>query len=443
MSVDQAAPALVLPRAIRHGKILDVIRVGSGNFLEQYDFFVYGFYAAYIGRAFFPTSSPSASLMLSFATFGAGFLMRPLGAIILGAYIDRHGRRSGLLLSLGMMAVGTLSIAITPGYATLGALAPLIVLIGRLLQGFSAGVELGGVSVYLAEIATPGHRGFYTSWQSASQQVAAVFAALIGVALSSLLTAEEMSDWGWRVPLLIGCAIIPLILWLRSSLTETEAFHRIDKARRASELYQMLSRHWVLVLIGMAMSVLTTTTFYLIAVYTPTFGREALHLNAPGVLAVTFCVGLSNFTWLPIGGAISDRIGRFPLLILIPILAIITAYPALLWLVDAPTFGKLLAVLLLFSSYFGLYNGAMIPLLAELMPPPLRTSGFALAFSLATALFGGFTPLVSTYLIELTGNKASPAFWLILAAAVSLTGALAARRRPNAWEMTDAEQRGI
>jgi MFS transporter, MHS family, citrate/tricarballylate:H+ symporter len=418
-----------LPPASRHRKLVDVFRVAAGNFLEQYDFFVYGFYASYIGRVFFPSGDAAASLMLSFATFGVGFLMRPLGAIVLGAYIDRHGRRTGLLLTLGMMALGTLSIAVTPGYAQIGIAAPIIILIGRLLQGFSAGVELGGVSVYLAEIATPGHQGFYTSWQSASQQIAAVFAALIGVAVTAFLSPADMAAWGWRVPLLVGCAIIPLILWLRSSLTETEAFQKLEKARSASAIFRMVAQNWGLILIGMAMSVLTTTTFYLITVYTPTFGREALHLDATDVLVVTLFTGISNFVWLPIGGAISDRIGRYPLLLLIPVLGIVTAYPVMLWLVAAPSFGKLLMVVLLFSSYFGLYNGAMIPLLAEIMPPQVRTAGFSLAFSLATAVFGGFTPLVSTFLIQSTGNRATPAMWLSLAAAVSLVGVIASRRR--------------
>src|SRR5207244_6962366 len=158
------------------------------------------------------------------ATFGAGFLMRPLGAIVLGAYIDHHGRRKGLILTLALMAVGTLSIAIVPGYAVFGVVAPLLVLLGRLLQGFSAGVELGGVSVYLAEIATPGHKGFFTSWQSASQQVAVMFAALIGVLLSAMLPPEKMAVWGWRVRVLLGCMIVPVVFRLRRSLQETDEF---------------------------------------------------------------------------------------------------------------------------------------------------------------------------------------------------------------------------
>src|SRR5213594_4230184 len=192
----------------RKSKVWSVVRVSSGNFLEMYDFMVFGYYASAIGSAFFPSGNAYLSLMLSLMTFGAGFLMRPLGAIVLGAYTDKHGRRAGLLLTLSLMSVGIFSIACMPGYATIGLLAPLLVLVGRLLQGFSAGMELGGVSVYLSEIATPGHKGFYVSWQSASQQVAVMFAALLGVVLSSVLPPQKMMLWGWRIPLLLGCAIL-------------------------------------------------------------------------------------------------------------------------------------------------------------------------------------------------------------------------------------------
>src|SRR5438445_8668283 len=208
----------------RNSKFWSVIRVSSGNFLEMYDFMVFGYYAAAIGRAFFPSGNAFASLMLSLMTFGAGFLMRPVGALVLGAYTDKHGRRAGLLLTLSLMSVGIFSIGCMPGYATIGLLAPLLVLVGRLLQGFSAGMELGGVSVYLSEIATPGHKGFYVSWQSGSQQVAVMFAALVGVALNAKLPLEKMTAWGWRIPLLLGCVIIPFLFRLIKSLTETAAF---------------------------------------------------------------------------------------------------------------------------------------------------------------------------------------------------------------------------
>jgi MHS family citrate/tricarballylate:H+ symporter-like MFS transporter len=231
----------------RREKIKSVIRVSSGNFLEMYDFFVFGYYAIAIGKTFFPTGSEFAQLMLAFMTFGAGFLMRPLGAIVLGAYIDHHGRRAGLLLTLGLMAIGTLSIALVPGYETLGALAPIIVVVGRLIQGFSAGVELGGVSVYLSEIATPGHKGFYVSWQSGSQQVAVIVVALLGVWLSVIVPPDVMTAWGWRIPFLIGCLIIPLIFVLRRSMQETEEFiERRQSAHHPSprEIVRELVYNW-------------------------------------------------------------------------------------------------------------------------------------------------------------------------------------------------------
>src|SRR5580692_687633 len=231
-------------RSDQNSKIWSVVRVSSGNFLEMYDFMVFGYYASAIGNAFFPSGSPFITLMLSLMTFGAGFLMRPLGAVVLGAYADHHGRRAGLILTLGLMSVGIFSIACMPGYATIGLLAPLLVLAGRLVQGFSAGMELGGVSVYLSEIATPGRKGFYVAWQSASQQVAVMFAALLGIALTSLLSTSQMSRWGWRVALLAGCTLLPLLFFLRRSLEETAEFLARPRRSSASEIVRTLFANW-------------------------------------------------------------------------------------------------------------------------------------------------------------------------------------------------------
>ena len=197
----------------RRAKIQAVFRVCSGNFLEMYDFMIFGYFSAAIGRAYFPARSEFASLMFSMTTFAVGFMIRPLGAIFLGAYIDHIGRRKGLLVTLALMSVGTLTIAMVPGYETIGLFAPIVVVLGRLCQGFSAGVELGGVSVYLSEIATPGHKGFYVSWQSGSQQVAVAFAGVLGYALSNLLSPDDLQAWGWRIPLIIGRLIMPGV-WL-------------------------------------------------------------------------------------------------------------------------------------------------------------------------------------------------------------------------------------
>lgn len=401
-------------------KFSTVIRVTSGNFIEMYDFFLFGFYATYISKAFFPSESEYASLMLTFATFGAGFLMRPLGALLLGGYIDRIGRRKGLVLTLGIMATGTAMVAFIPSYATIGLFAPLLVLVGRLLQGFSAGVELGGVSVYLSEMATPGHKGFYVSWQSASQQVAIIFSAALGYFLNESMSKEVIADWGWRIPFFIGCMIIPIVFQIRRSLQETQEFLAKKHHPSFKEVMKSLTLNWRLVVAGMMLIVMTTVSFYLITVYTPTFGKSVMQLSIMDSLLITLFVGLSNFIWLPVMGALSDRIGRWPIMALFSGLTLLTAYPALNWLVANPSYEHMLVVELWLSFLYASYNGATVVALTEIIPIQIRTTGFSLAYSLATAIFGGFTPLVCTWLIETTGNKASPGYWMAMAGGMGL-----------------------
>jgi len=417
----------------RRQKIDTVLRVTSGNFLEMFDFFLFAYYASHISKTFFPSDSEFASLMATFMTFGAGFLMRPLGAIFLGAYIDRIGRRKGLIVTLSIMAVGTILIAFVPGYATLGVWAPLLVVLGRLLQGFSAGVELGGVSVYLSEIATPGHKGFYVSWQSGSQQLATVVAALIGYGLSRYLEPAAVTAWGWRLPFFFGCLLVPFIFIIRRTLEESPEFlARVRRPPPAAEIFRSLAANWQIVLLGAMMVVMTTVSFYLITAYTPTFGKTVLKLSETDALIVTICVGLSNFVWLPVWGAISDKIGRWPVLVGFTALTVLTAYPAMAYLVASPSFGRMLMVELWLSFLYGSYNGAMIVALTEIIPFKVRTSGFSFAYSLATTL-GGFSLAISTALIEYTGNKAAPGLWMTFAGACGLVATLIvyfARRAP-------------
>ena len=412
----------------RRQNVMRVLRVSSGNFLEMYDFTVFGYYAAAIGRAYFPTDNELSSLLLTLMTFGAGFLMRPVGALVLGGYIDRHGRRAGLLLTLALMSLGTLSIAVTPGYATIGMAAPIVILLGRLVQGFSAGVELGGVSVYLSEIATPGNKGFYVSWQSGSQQVAVIFAALLGVALGAWLLPAQMDSFGWRIPMLVGCAIIPFLFYLRGSLEETEAFRSRPRTPTFREVVASLGVNWAIVGLGVMLTLMTTVSFYLITAYTPTFGRQVLKLASEDALIVTLCVGVSNLFWLPVMGAVSDRVGRRPVLIAFTVLALLTAYPVMSWLVASPSFGRLLAVELWLSFIYGSYNGAMVVYLTEIMPADVRTTGFSLAYSLATTV-GGFTPAIVTWLIATTENRAMPGAWMSAAAAIGLLATLILARQ--------------
>ncbi|EFM19991.1 MFS transporter [Pantoea eucalypti] len=401
-----------------------IFNVTSGNFLEMYDFMVFGYYATAISKTFFPGDDPFASLMLTLMTFGAGFLMRPLGAIILGAYIDHHGRRKGLLLTLGLMAIGTLTIAVVPGYATLGVAAPILILLGRLLQGFSAGVELGGVSVYLAEVAPKGRKGFFVSWQSGSQQIAVIFAALLGLMLNHLLAKEAVTEWGWRIPFVVGCLIVPFLFYIRRMLEETEAFSKRKHHPSMTEIMRSVASNWALVLAGMLMVVTTTVMFYMITAFTPTFGKTVLMMSDKQAFLVTLCVGVSNLFWLPLMGTLSDRVGRRPLLIIFTLLMIATTWPVLHWMVGSASFAHLLEAELWLSFLYASYNGAMVVYLAEIMPAEVRAAGFSMAYSLATALFGGFTPAISSYLIHATGDKAMPGVWLTFAAVCGLIGTL-------------------
>jgi MFS family permease len=417
------------------GRARSVAIVTSGNFLEMFDFMMFGYYAPGIAATYFPSSNQYLSLILALTTFGAGFIMRPVGAVLLGAYMDRHGRRAGLLLTMGLMAVGTLVIALLPGYASIGLLAPLLVLGSRFIQGLSAGAEVGGVSTYLAEIADAHNKGFYVSWQSASQQVAVVCAALIGAVVAAKLSPADMRSWGWRVPFVAGCLLIPFLLLARSRLSESPAFqHRARPPTRA--ILRSIALHWRPVLFGSMLAVLTTVAFYLITAYTPTFGTHVLQLSTQASLAVSVCVGTLNFILLPIMGSLSDRIGRRRQLIVSAIAALVTGYPLLAWLAVSPSFVHLLAVQLWIATVYAAYNGAMVVYLTEIMPAQVRAAGFSLAYSVATALFGGFTPAICTFLIHVTGNRAMPGAWLSMAAAIGLAGVFLTGRADSAAEPT-------
>ncbi len=323
-------------------RFMSVIGVASGNSLEMYDFMIFGYYAKWIARAFFPLHNPVSSLLLTLATFGAGFLMRPLGAVLLGGYTDRHGRRAGLLLTLSLMAVGTATIALTPSYSTIGLIAPLIVVTGRLLQGLSAGAELGTASVYLAEIAPEGWKGLYVSLQSASQQVAVMAAAILGILLAKYLPEDSLDRWGWRLPLVVGCALIPFLFWIRQSMAETSPLSK--RVLSGRQVLSSLAQNWRIVLIATFFTALTTTAFYFITVYTLTFGVSELRLASRDALTVTLFVGLLNVIVLPLMGRVSDSLGRRALLWPASVCFLISAYPAIHWLVAGPSFGRLMAV---------------------------------------------------------------------------------------------------
>jgi len=346
--------------------------------------------------------------------------------------MDRKGRRKGLILTLTLMAVGTVSLAVTPSYATIGLWAPFFVTVGRIIQGFSLGVEAGGVNVYLAEIATPKHRGFYCAWQGASQALGVMVATGLGAVLVASLSASDMEAWGWRIPLIVGCMIVPVLFWLRRSLQETEYFEHSAHARSTLEILKILAAHWQIVAIGVLLTILNTSMFYFVNGYTTTFGSQTLHLPPVSNFIVAFIVATASFIMLPLGGALSDRVGRWPMVIGSPILILASSYVALSWLVAEPTFVRFLIVEFWLAILYAMYAGSLVPLMTEIMPGKVRSSGYAIVLSLANGVFGTFTPTIAFLLTELLQDGAAPALWLSAGAVISITtGLLALRFAPK------------
>lgn len=431
--VDESVPSGPKPK--QKFQIKPIVQVGAGNALEIYDFMVYGYYARYISQAYFPSDNEYVSLMLTLLTFALGFFARPVGAIILGAYTDRHGRRKGLIMALTLMSLGIACIALTPTYATIGIAAPIIVILGRLLQGFSAGAELGGVVVYLAEIAPPNRRAFYTCWQVGSQQFAVMAASLIGLVLLYTLPTQDLHDWGWRIPLLIGCAVIPIMFWLRTSLAETEVFAKKKKAPTVGEICSSLITGWRTIVICMGMVAMATVTAQTVTTYAPTY-IKSLNLGEHVGFITLFFVGLSILFWLPITATIADKVNRKTMLVVVTLAGVITAYPMLSWLAAEPTVFKFVVFELWFSFLYASYSSVQVAAMVELVPASARTAGYSFAQAVAAAVLGGFTPMIATWLNHTFNSNAMVGVWLGVNALISLLAVLTLNKKQTAINQT-------
>jgi MFS transporter, MHS family, citrate/tricarballylate:H+ symporter len=418
--VENAAFAVPVSKRV---SLKPIVQVAAGNALEIYDLMIYGYYARYIAHSFFPSSNGYVSLMLTLTTFAVGFLARPFGAIVLGAYTDRHGRRKGLLLSLTLMCVGILSLACTPSYAQIGLMAPLIVVVGRLLQGFSAGAELGGVVVYLAEIAPPNRRAFYTCWQAGSQQFAVMASSIIGLVLLYALTPDQMHGWGWRIPLLFGCVVMPILFWLRADLAETDVFARKRTTPSFGEIYKGLTSSWRIMVLCFSTVPFANVVNQTITTYAPTY-VASLHLGVMAAFVTLFFVGLTTLVCLPLMALVADRVNRRSMLIVVSLAAAVTAYPLLAWLAVAPSVFKFVTFELWFSFMYAAYSAVQVATMVELVPGQARTAGYAFAQAASAAVFGGFTPAVLTWLDHTFKNNAMVGLWLAVNAAIGLVAAL-------------------
>ncbi|MFM0645304.1 MFS transporter [Paraburkholderia bryophila] len=417
-----------------------VVAAVIGNALEWYDFTVFGFLTVVIAQLFFPAGSDYTSLLLTTATFGVAFVMRPIGAIVLGLYADRAGRKAALSLVIALMTLGILLLAIAPPYSAIGIGAPLMIVLGRLLQGFSAGGEFGSSTALLIEAAPFSKRGFYGSWQMSSQAAALLLGALVGAAISHGLSPDALKSWGWRVPFVIGLIIGPVGFYIRRHLADSEAFLHAQKTARRATLREVFKSHSRDVLCGLGSVIALTVTVYVLISYLPTFAVKQLKLPYAQSFYAVIVGNLLLMVLSPLAGAWSDRIGRKGLSLWSLGITLAIIYPLFAWLAAEPSVSKLILVQALLSITLSGYYGPFGALIAELFPANVRSIGLSLAYNVAVMVFGGFGPLLVTWLIDTTGSPLAPTYYVMSGLALSIVAVacipgkrhadLDARRKP-------------
>lgn len=400
-----------------------VLATSIGNALEWFDLVVYGFFAVVIAKLFFPAGNDTVSLLLTLGTFGVSFFMRPLGAIVIGAYADRSGRKAALTLSIALMMVGTAIIVVLPTYEQIGIAAPLILVLARLMQGFSAGGEFGSATAFLAEHA-PHRRGFFASWQVASQGLTTVLAAVFGTVLTGGLSSDQLMAWGWRVPFIFGLLIGPIAYYIRSRVDETPEFLAAETTQ--SPLRDTFAGQKARLLIAIGIVVLGTVATYLV-LFMPTYGVKQLGLPASVTFSAVVVTGAIQMIGAPLIGHLSDKIGRTGVMLTSATAMLVLGYPAFAWLVAEPSAATLFVVLVAMGVLVTGYFGALPGLLSEIFPVATRTTGMSLAYNIAVTIFGGFGPFIIAWLIRETGQKVAPSFYLMFAALLSLVALMAAR----------------
>jgi len=401
-----------------------VVAASVGNALEWFDFIIYGFFAITIAKLFFPAESETASLLLTLASLSVPIVVRPFGAIVLGQFADRHGRKTALTLTISIMMAGTAITAFTPTYASIGIWAPILIIVARLMQGFSAGGEFGSATVFLAEH-DPSRRGFFASWQFASQGLSTVLAAGFGAALHGTLTPQQLESWGWRMPFVFGLLIGPVAYYVRRRVDETAEF------RSAQTVPAPLRETWAIarmrVLIAIGTTVILTVAAYT-AIFMPTYAIRELGLPTAGGFLATLVAGAIQVAIVPVAGALSDRLGRLPIASVAIVAILIVIYPLFAWMVARPTIQSLLLAQATVGVLVAAYAGAIPALLSELFPIQIRTTAVSISYSLAVAIFGGFAPFIMAWLIAVTGSSLAPSFYVMFAAVVSMIALGAAYR---------------
>jgi MFS transporter, MHS family, proline/betaine transporter len=406
-----AAPSKAMIRRI-------VFSSSIGNALEWFDFLVYGYFATVIAKAFFPSHDEWLSTMLAIGTFGISFLMRPLGAIVLGLYGDRKGRKAALTLAILLMMVGTFTMAVMPSYQHIGVAAPLLILLARLVQGFAVGGEFGSATAFMVEH-SEARRGYYASWQFASQGLAAIMAASFGSVLSAWLPQPQLESWGWRIPFVFGLLVGPVGYYIRSHLDETPEFLATRSTTKASAPGVSFANQWLNLLLAVGIVAQSTVGVYVLQLYMPMYAVKQLHLPATASFAVVVLNGGLQFLFSPLMGALSDRLGRIRIMLGTSIFMGVTIYPMFAWLQSHPTIASLVVLQAVAGILKAAYSGPMPALMSEIFPTRVRSTGLSIGYALGVTLFGGFAPTIVEAFIHVTGDKLAPSYYVLLAAVLS------------------------
>lgn len=418
---------IALPHVERHVPAVraTILAATLGNVFECFDLYIYGIMAGTIAKLYFPAANDMSSLLLFLATFGVTFFMRPLGAVYLGNLGDRIGRKKVMSLSLLLMTAGMLMVALAPTYAMIGLVAPVLVVGGRMLQGFSAGGEYGSATALLAEH-NPNRRGFVASWQTATQGLAMMLASGCGAFLTWSLAPAHFESWGWRVPFLIGAMLGPIGIYIRRSTAESAEFAATQSAERP--MIEMLKFEKARVLISAALIVLATITIWM-SVFMPTYSAKQFHVDPAVAFTGTIVTGAVIFLTSPMIGFLSDMIGRTGIMLVSATATLLLAYPAFATLQQSPTIVSLVTIQGILGLLIALYFAPLPALTAEIFPARMRTSGLALSYNLGVTIFGGFAPFILTGLGTATGDPLSPSYYVMFGAVVSIVAVLAARSR--------------
>jgi MHS family proline/betaine transporter-like MFS transporter len=412
-----------------------------GNGLEWFDFVSYGYFASIIAKVFFPADS-NLSLMLTYATFAVGFVVRPIGGIVLGAYADRHGRRRALSLLIVMMAFGTLTLGLTPSFATIGIAAPIIIVLGRVVQGISIGGEFASATALLVEHAPANRKMTFGSFQMSSQALGRVLATSIGLSVLLTFAPATVQDGAWRIPFLIGSLIGPFGFYVRYRLGESPEYQKLRQQSpevARAPVREVLRRHWLQLICAIGLTIIGTSLTYIWNTYLPTYVVEQLHLPLwQGLLGVAITSALGIGTCV-LGGWLADMYGPYRMFFLFTAISALISYPFFSYVLAAPGFGRLFLAQFAVLTVFGLLQGPGPGLLAGLFPVEVRSTGMAIAYNVGVTVFGGFAPLTVTWLIATTGSKLVPAYYIIAAGVLSivvvggtLSGVRRAARLPRA-----------